>query len=99
MAIEVQVAAHKVVSINPATGEVLREFECASAAEVQEAVARAREAQPAWQGMGVRRRLAIIKKFQQLLNERKQQGPRVITPAAGKPIPEALLPAPPSVPH
>ena len=91
MAMEVQVAAHKVVSTNPATGEVLREFESASSAEVQEAVTRARDAQPGWQGTGVRKRLAIIKKFQQLLNERKQHVARVITSEAGKPLAEALL--------
>jgi succinate-semialdehyde dehydrogenase/glutarate-semialdehyde dehydrogenase len=91
MAVEIQVASRKVISTNPATGEVLREFECASPAEVQDAVARARSAQPAWQGMGVRTRLAIIAKFQQLLNERKQHVARVITSEAGKPVAEALL--------
>jgi acyl-CoA reductase-like NAD-dependent aldehyde dehydrogenase len=91
MAIESQAAVRKVYSINPATGEVWREFECASAAEVQEAVARAQTAKPAWQGMGVRKRLAIIEKFQQLLNERQQHIARVITSEVGKPIAEALL--------
>src|SRR5260221_2186304 len=91
MAIDVQVTAGKVVSCNPATGEVLREFECASAAEVQDAVAHASAAQPAWQAIGVRQRLAIIAKFQQLLTERKQHVARVITSEAGKPVAEALL--------
>jgi acyl-CoA reductase-like NAD-dependent aldehyde dehydrogenase len=91
MAVEVQVAARKVFSINPATGEVLREFECVSAAEVRNAVAHARAVQPAWQAIGVRKRLAIIAKFQQLLNERKQHIARVITSEAGKPVAEALL--------
>ena len=91
MAIEIQVAVRKLCSTNPATGEVLREFECASAVEVQDAVARARIAQPAWQVISVRKRLAIIEKFQQLLTERKQHIARVITSEAGKPIAEALL--------
>ncbi len=91
MAIEIGVAARKLVSTNPATGEVLREFECASAAEVREAVARARCAQPEWQGRAVRDRLAIVQNFQHLLNERKQQVARIITSEAGKPIVEALL--------
>ena len=91
MAIETQVAAGKVVSINPATGEVLREFESASTAEVQATVAHARAAQPAWQAMDASKRLAIIAKFQQLLSERKQQVARVITSEAGKPVAEALL--------
>ena len=91
MAIETQVVISKMVSTNPATGEVLREFECAGAAEVQAAVARARSAQPSWQGIGVCKRLEMIAKFQQLLNERKQQVARVITSEAGKPVAEALL--------
>src|SRR2546427_10361076 len=91
MAIEIGVAARKVVSTNPATGEVLREFECASAAEVQKAVVRTRSAQPEWQGRAVRDRLAIVQNFQHVLNERKQQVARIITSEAGKPIVEALL--------
>src|SRR6202158_5138882 len=91
MAIETQVVISKMVSTNPATGEVLREFECAGAAEVQAAVARARSAQPSWQGIGVCKRLEMIAKFQQLLNEPKQQVARVITSEAGKPVAEALL--------
>jgi len=54
-------------------------------------VTRARAAQPAWQAIGVRERLDIIQKFQQLLNERTQQVARVITAEAGKPVAEALL--------
>lgn len=91
MATETEVAARKVVAANPATGEVLREFECADAVEVQKTVDRALVAQPAWQDLGVRKRLAIIEKFQQLLNERKQHVARVITSEAGKPVAEALL--------
>jgi succinate-semialdehyde dehydrogenase/glutarate-semialdehyde dehydrogenase len=91
MAIETETFARKVVSTNPATGEVMREFECGGAAEVQDAVARAHLAQPAWQAIGARKRLAIIAKFQQLLNESKQHIAGVITSEAGKPVAEALL--------
>jgi succinate-semialdehyde dehydrogenase/glutarate-semialdehyde dehydrogenase len=83
MTVEVQVATHKAVSVNPAT--------CADAAHVEDAVTRARAAQPAWQEAGVRQRLAIINEFQRLLNERKQQVACVITSEAGKPVAEALL--------
>src|SRR5258706_152327 len=48
MATDVQVALRKVVSVNPSTGETLREFDGASEAEVHAAVARARAAQPPW---------------------------------------------------
>ncbi len=91
MGIEIQVPGARVVSTNPATGEVVREFDCASATEVQAAVARAHAAQPAWRVIAVRKRLDIIATFQQLLNERKQHVARLITSEAGKPIAEALL--------
>ena len=52
-----QTAVRKISSVNPATGEVLRQLECASADEVLAAVARARTAQAAWAEMGVRKRI------------------------------------------
>src|SRR5260370_27684157 len=91
MGLEIQLPGARVVSTNPATGEVVREFDCASATEVQAAVARAHAAQPAGRVIAVRKRLAIIATFQQLLNERKQHVARLITSKAGKPIPEAPL--------
>jgi acyl-CoA reductase-like NAD-dependent aldehyde dehydrogenase len=90
MATETQIAARKVVSVNPATGEVLREFECAGAAEVQAAVARARVAQGAWAALGVRQRIAVVREFQRRLHERRSEIAEAITREAGKPVAEAL---------
>ncbi len=91
MATDVQVAVRKVVSVNPATGEMLREFACATDSEVQGAVARARAAQSGWNGLGVQKRVAILRKFQRLLHEKKSHVARLITREAGKPYVEALL--------
>jgi acyl-CoA reductase-like NAD-dependent aldehyde dehydrogenase len=91
MATDVQIAARKVVSINPASGEVLREFDCATEREVRAGVARARFAQPAWESVGVHRRIAVLREFQTRLHERKTEVARVITSEAGKPLGEALL--------
>ncbi len=91
MATDLQIAARKVVSVNPATGEMLREFECASEEDVHAAVARARAAQPAWNDFGVRRRMAVLREFQRLLHERKSEVAALITREAGKPLVEALL--------
>jgi acyl-CoA reductase-like NAD-dependent aldehyde dehydrogenase len=90
MATETQIAAGKIVSVNPATGEVLREFESAGAAEVQAAVARARAAQAAWAALGVRQRIAVLREFQRRLHERKSEIAQAITREAGKPVAEAL---------
>ncbi len=91
MATDVQIGARRVDSRNPATGETLREFECASAAEVGAAVERARAAQPAWAQLGVRARVEILRRFQRLLHQNKDDVARTITRENGKPQVEALL--------
>jgi succinate-semialdehyde dehydrogenase/glutarate-semialdehyde dehydrogenase len=85
-----QIAAGKIASLNPATGAVLREFECASEREVFDGVARARNAQAAWAEVGVERRIAILRQFQAKLHARKSEIAEAITREAGKPIAEAL---------
>src|SRR5579872_506848 len=90
MTVDLQIAARKVVSVNPATGDVLCEWESAGDTEVLAAVARARAAQPAWAEMGVRRRIAVLREFQRALHERKLEIAEAITREAGKPVAEAL---------
>jgi succinate-semialdehyde dehydrogenase/glutarate-semialdehyde dehydrogenase len=90
MAIDLQIA-HRIVSTNPATGEALREFECASEAEVHATVARAHAAQSEWAELGVRKRIAILRAFQKLLHEKKSDVAQLVTREAGKPYVEALL--------
>jgi acyl-CoA reductase-like NAD-dependent aldehyde dehydrogenase len=72
MATDLQIAVRKVVSLNPATGEVLRELECAGEHEVLAAVARARAAQGAWAEAGVKKRIAVLREFQRRLYTRKK---------------------------
>jgi acyl-CoA reductase-like NAD-dependent aldehyde dehydrogenase len=91
MSTDVQAAIQKIASVNPATGEVLCEFEPATGAEVNAAVGRAQAAQPSWYGLGVRQRISILDKFRQLLHEKKSEIARLITRETGKPQVEALL--------
>src|SRR5712691_3797015 len=91
MATDVQMVTRKVVSVNPATGQVLREFESASEAEVRAVVSRARAAQPQWNQLGVVKRIGILREFQTLLLHKKSDVARLITREAGKPCVEALL--------
>jgi len=91
MSTELQIAARKVISVNPASGALLREFECASEQEVQSAVSRARAAQPAWHAAGARKRIAVLRDFQRLLHASKSDISDLITSEAGKPRVEALL--------
>jgi acyl-CoA reductase-like NAD-dependent aldehyde dehydrogenase len=90
MALELQVAVRKILSVNPATGTVLRELECAGESEVRAAVARARTAQASWAAIGVRTRIAVLREFQRKLHERKFEIAEAITREAGKPLAEAL---------
>src|ERR1700741_4463958 len=90
MATDVQIGARRVMARNPASGEILREFESASAAEVGTAVERARAAQPAWADLGVRARVEILRRFQRLLHEKKDEIACTITRENGKPQVEAL---------
>ncbi|MGA8151747.1 MAG: aldehyde dehydrogenase family protein [Terriglobales bacterium] len=91
MATDVQVVANRVVSVNPATGQVLREFESANEQDVHAAVTRARAAQAAWTEIGIQRRISHLREFQRRLHARKSDVARVITTEAGKPLVEALL--------
>ncbi|HXX00764.1 MAG TPA: aldehyde dehydrogenase family protein [Candidatus Acidoferrales bacterium] len=91
MATDIQVAPRLISSLNPATGELLRELDCAGTAEVEAAVARARSAQAAWAGVGLRRRIAILREFQHRLYARKSEIASAITREAGKPLVEALV--------
>src|ERR1035438_8182341 len=94
MATEARVVGNgTIVSTNPATGEVLAELACASSSDVQAAVLRAKQAQPAWEATPPRERVAVLRRFQRLLCEQRDQGadlPCLICREAGKPAVEAL---------
>lgn len=91
MANDVKIVKLTVRSVNPATGEMLREFQCAGEDEVRAAVARARTAQGAWNESGVRRRIAVLREFQRRLHQRKSEIAKAITRESGKPRAEALV--------
>ena len=85
------VPSNTLVSTNPATGEALAELTCASAEDVHRAVLRARDAQVAWRERSTRDRVAVLRKFQQLLNGRRDQVSSLICRESGKPAVEALI--------
>ncbi len=91
MATDLQIGTRKIVSVNPATGEPLRELDCADAGIVEAAVARARAAQTAWAEVGLRRRIEVLREFQRKLYEHKSEIAAAITREVGKPLAEALV--------
>jgi succinate-semialdehyde dehydrogenase/glutarate-semialdehyde dehydrogenase len=91
MAMNTEFAVSRIASVNPATGEVLGELDSAGPTEVRAAVARARAAQPEWNAWGIRNRIEVLRRFQQILLAHKADIARRITQEAGKPQVEALL--------
>ena len=75
---------------NPATGEVTREVALASKATTEAAIAAAHEAFPGWRDTSLARRTAIMFKFRELLNERKEELAAIITEEHGKVLSDAL---------
>ncbi|MFY9561448.1 MAG: aldehyde dehydrogenase family protein [Terriglobales bacterium] len=91
MPTDLQLAVSRIASVNPATGEVLGELDCAGPTEIRAAVARARAAQPDWNAWGVRNRIKVLRRFQRILLADKHEVARRITQEAGKPFVESLL--------
>jgi len=91
MPIDFQVAARRIVSVNPATGEILQEFDCAGEKEIQSAVERAIAAQAPWAEWGLRHRIEILREFQARLYARKSEVAGAITREVGKPLVEAMV--------
>ncbi|HVG20442.1 MAG TPA: aldehyde dehydrogenase family protein, partial [Blastocatellia bacterium] len=80
----------EIISVNPATLEELGHFAVASAAQVDQAVARARAARPAWAALSYRNRARYILKVRRALYDRKEEIIRIISDETGKPEFEAL---------
>ena len=75
---------------NPATGDQSGEVALATAAEVDAAVAAAKEAFEEWRSVPVTRRQNIMFNYRQILVERRQQMAETLTSEHGKTIPDAL---------
>ncbi len=90
LANQAELGHEQLAVFNPATRETIGSVPIFSAAEIAAAVDRARKAQPRWAATPVRERMAIIRRFQQLLCDQKDAVCEVITREAGKPLAEAL---------
>ncbi|OZB03585.1 MAG: N-succinylglutamate 5-semialdehyde dehydrogenase, partial [Idiomarina sp. 34-48-12] len=77
-------------SINPARNEVIWEAKAATDEQVDAAVMAARAAFVAWADKSFDDRLAICKRFAELLEENKQKFAHIIAEETGKPVWETL---------
>jgi malonate-semialdehyde dehydrogenase (acetylating)/methylmalonate-semialdehyde dehydrogenase len=75
---------------NPATGQLAREVDFASAEEVDVAVATAREAFPAWRATSLSRRTEILFRIRNLVDEHRRDIAALLTADHGKVTTDAL---------
>ncbi|HEY6608814.1 MAG TPA: NAD-dependent succinate-semialdehyde dehydrogenase [Candidatus Limnocylindria bacterium] len=77
-------------SINPATEELLAEFDPWSSSQVDSAVDAVVDAQREWRGWSLEARATVLRSVAALLRDRSEQYAQLITMEMGKPISEAL---------
>jgi succinate-semialdehyde dehydrogenase/glutarate-semialdehyde dehydrogenase len=82
-------AAAPIVSLNPATEEVLATFDPFTPQEVEDAVAEAHQAFAVWRDRSIEQRAVPMRKLAGLLRDRADRYARLMTLEMGKPITEA----------
>lgn len=82
--------AGEIVSYDPATGEEIGRAPLCSAEEVEQAVRRARAAQPAWGRLSFRQRSRVILTARKLMLAERDEIARLVSRETGKPVAEAL---------
>ena len=80
----VEKGSHRFQSLNPATGQPIWEGWAASDAEVKAAVAAAHAAFPAWAALGYSERYAVIKRFKEIVEAKKEDIALLIAQETGK---------------
>jgi succinate-semialdehyde dehydrogenase/glutarate-semialdehyde dehydrogenase len=73
-------------TVNPATGETLKEFPLATAGEVEQALAASKEAFADWQAAPVEARAKVVARVADLYRERQDELARLIATEMGKPL-------------
>ncbi|MGI8727112.1 MAG: aldehyde dehydrogenase family protein, partial [Solirubrobacterales bacterium] len=84
-------SAGKVEVRNPATGELITTVDALDPDGVTELVARAREAQPAWQALGFDGRARLLKRMQKWAMDNADRIARTIVAENGKVYEDALV--------
>ncbi|MCW4352451.1 CoA-acylating methylmalonate-semialdehyde dehydrogenase [Hoyosella sp. YIM 151337] len=75
---------------NPASGEVTKQVALASVEDTRAAIDAASSAFPAWRDTSLAKRVQILFRFRELLNERKPELAEIITSEHGKVLSDAL---------
>ena len=75
---------------DPATGEITKTVDLASAKVLNDAVAAAKAAFPSWRDTSLTKRASILFAFREILNARKEEVAAIITEEHGKVLSDAL---------
>nr|WP_298410157.1 CoA-acylating methylmalonate-semialdehyde dehydrogenase [uncultured Halomonas sp.] len=75
---------------NPSTGQVIRQLACADTATVEQAVAAAKAAFPAWRDTPPARRAQVMFRFKQLLEEHAERLVQLVSEEHGKTLEDAM---------
>ena len=81
----------KMQSLNPATGELLAEFEPATDAEVEVVVGNAAHALAEWRCLSVSERASYLFRLKDVLYDRREVIARLVTQEVGKALVEVML--------
>src|SRR5690606_3794020 len=81
----------KLTFTNPATGAPFGEVTMTTPEEVKEAVEEMRQAFPIWSGKSVKERVRILKKFQNLLIEQRDEISSIVSQDTGKSRQDSLI--------
>jgi succinate-semialdehyde dehydrogenase/glutarate-semialdehyde dehydrogenase len=81
----------RLTSVNPATGDLVHETAIDDASQVRQAIAKAREAQPAWAERSPSQRLVALEPALTRIVDDRNAFAEAVTAEAGKPVAEALV--------
>ena len=76
----------EIISVDPATGEVVWRGPAASAEDVNRAVVSARAAQPGWEALRLKQRVDVMRKYQNIVRDRGDELATMISKETGKPF-------------
>ena len=84
------ISPQKLVSINPANDQVLGEVDISTPEQIKAEVASAKAAQKAWKNLGVRGRVAVLKRLHDDLLAHREPLAKLVTEEMGRPIEGSL---------
>lgn len=79
-----------IVSLNPATGRIIKKFKSAGAQEIERKVRQARKAFLLWSNLSRGERIGHFKKLQRVIRKERSATARLIHEEMGKPVTDAL---------